>query len=684
MTVVDNYASTIDNDASTIDTNRRSGWGVMRALDWKSCTTAALAVTAIVTAGARARTQTAAAPTAILAGQAVDAVTGAPVANTLIGLSQRARSGPNTTPTAPNTSLVTVMADSRGRFVIRDVPKGSFLLLATAPGYIVSNYGQARAGGPTRTIDLTGTERHVDLKIPLWRHGVISGEVVDESGEPVVGVVVRVLRRMPNGAGGEPRYIPGTATTTDDRGRYRLTALSPGRFLVTVPQTQVTVPASVVDAYLQAGASRAGGESRSELLDLMSSSSALPSAAGGVRIDDLLLQSSAGGRLMAIPPPASGGLLVYPTTIASSGSRDDPDIDVNAGDEHANVNLTLHPRRAYRISGIVTADGAPAAKVSVRLIRADWEPPLHQNGYEAAATVTAEDGTFTLLGVTPGKYVLKVLRTPRLALPPALAANPAITAAYTPEGADPPAGAAAKSPIVGGQVPIVVGDADRTDLVVALRPGAAVKGRALFTGTAPTPQQMQKFGALLASDDGAVPGVGLQIFRLTASGEFAATAAAPGRYSITILGPPAAGWRFAGVELGGAPLTRALDLGGDDVTDLTVTFTDEVGEVAGRLTRPDGSPVTTAGIVVFPIDRRAWRQDPLNPRQPRLEQSQRGGAFSISSLLAGEYFVAALDDADMPDLPTPAFLAAVSRVATRVRVEPRGRHDLALTIRRLK
>ena len=51
--------------------------------------------------------------TAVLAGQAVDAVTGAPVANTLIGLSQRARSGPNTTPVAPDTRLVVVMADGR-------------------------------------------------------------------------------------------------------------------------------------------------------------------------------------------------------------------------------------------------------------------------------------------------------------------------------------------------------------------------------------------------------------------------------------------------------------------------------------------------------------------------------------------------------------------------------------------
>jgi hypothetical protein len=396
----------------------------MRTHRWRQRAGVALvlAATAGTAGGAHEQAPSAGGPTAILAGRAVDAVTGEPVANTLIGLSQRAGPGPNTTPTAPNTSLVTVMADSRGRFVIRDVPKGSFLLLATAPGYIVSNYGQARPGGPTRTLDLTGNERLVDLKIPLWRHGVISGEVVDEAGDPVVGVIVRVLRRAPNGAGGQARYMPGTQTTTDDRGRYRLTALSPGQFLVTVPQTQVTVPASVVDVYLQAGATRAGAAAGGQLLDLMSSASAVPSAGGGVRVDEWLLQSSAGGGLMTLPP-ASSGLLVYPTAISTTGPRE-RDIVVGAGEERSAVNFSLRPERARRVTGIVTAAGAPAGKVSVRLIRNDGATSLNQNGYEAAATVTADDGTFTLLGVTSGEYTLKVLRTPRLTLPSALRRTP--------------------------------------------------------------------------------------------------------------------------------------------------------------------------------------------------------------------------------------------------------------------
>jgi hypothetical protein len=150
---------------------------------------------------------------------------------------------------------------------------------------------------------------------------------------------------------------------------------------------------------------------------------------------------------------------------------------------------------------------------------------------------------------------------------------------------------------------------------------------------------------------------------------------------VTVLGPSAAGWRFAGAELRGGAAPTA-DSAATHHRQLCASH--DVGEITGSLTRADRTPVATAGIVVFATDRGAWVQDPLNPRQPRLEQSQRGGRFTISGLLPGEYFVAALEDADMPDLPDVAFLDAVSRIATRVRVTSRARQDVALTIRRVK
>jgi uncharacterized protein (DUF2141 family) len=324
----------------------------------------------------------------------------------------------------------------------------------------------------------------------------------------------------------------------------------------------------------------------------------------------------------------------------------------------------------------VTADGAPVGKVSVRLIRNDGLTVLNQNGYEAAATVSRDDGTFTLLGVPAGEYTVRVLRTPRLQLPASLSANPAIAAAY------PPAENAA--PLVGAEMPVSIGNADVNGLVLALAAGATVTGRVVFEGTAPTAPQLQKFSALLASDDGPLPGAGLQLARFDATGAFTLTAPAPGRYSVLVLGPPAAGWPFAGATWRGTPLAAPLDLSKEDVTDLAITFTNAVGDITGILTRSTGAPVTSAGIVVFSTDRRAWLQDPLNARQPRLEQAGRDGSFAINDLLPGDYFVAAIHDADMPELSDIAFLERVSAIASRVRVVAGARQSVTLTIGSLK
>ena len=33
------------------------------------------------------------------------------------------------------------------------------------------------------------------VTLPMWKHAAISGSIVDEAGEPVIGVPVRVMRR---------------------------------------------------------------------------------------------------------------------------------------------------------------------------------------------------------------------------------------------------------------------------------------------------------------------------------------------------------------------------------------------------------------------------------------------------------------------------------------------------------
>jgi Carboxypeptidase regulatory-like domain len=65
--------------------------------------------------------------------------------------------------------------------------------------------------------------------------GVLSGTVIDQSGEPVQGIDVRALRLHRENGGLVARAIGGPiGVKTDDRGRYRLWGLPPGRYLVIV------------------------------------------------------------------------------------------------------------------------------------------------------------------------------------------------------------------------------------------------------------------------------------------------------------------------------------------------------------------------------------------------------------------------------------------------------------------
>ena len=81
-----------------------------------------------------------------------------------------------------------------------------------------------------------------NINIPLWRLGSISGRVVDERNEPLVGVAVRAFSTAT--IAGQPQLVAGPLATTDDRGIYRLSALEPNRYIVSVQSVQSTVLAS--------------------------------------------------------------------------------------------------------------------------------------------------------------------------------------------------------------------------------------------------------------------------------------------------------------------------------------------------------------------------------------------------------------------------------------------------------
>ena len=133
---------------------------------------------------------------------------------------------------ASNPQPRTVVSTADGRYVFRDLSAGRYTIGASKPGYIAGGFGTRRPGAPRQLLVLADGQKLNASPISLWRHAALSGLVVDDGGEPVVGATVRALRRTPP----RGREFGGEwSATTDDRGFYRIARLPPGDYLVLVP-----------------------------------------------------------------------------------------------------------------------------------------------------------------------------------------------------------------------------------------------------------------------------------------------------------------------------------------------------------------------------------------------------------------------------------------------------------------
>ena len=141
----------------------------------------------------------------------------------------------------------------------------------------------------------------------------------------------------------------------------------------------------------------------------------------------------------------------------------------------------------------------------------------------------------------------------------------------------------------------------------------------------------------------------------------------PGRYWLRPTGP-GSGWELRAASGRGRDLlVTPLELVDRDVTDIVLTMTNKTSIVRGRVTAPEPR---TSGVTVILLNGAV----PLSSvfvapgRRPRAVEVNAAGSFQFDKLVAGDYLLAAVGDADMRDLSDPSFLARVAALATRVTV----------------
>ncbi len=134
----------------------------------------------------------------------------------------------------------TTKTDGDGRYQLANLAAGNYLV---SPCALADVFTEQRALSYGKPVLVQAGEVVENVDFALVRGGVITGTVTDDSGKPVVGVDVRLLKKTERGA--SLSYFSPLLylmSRTDDRGVYRLFGLLPDKYLVRVGSEEDGTP----------------------------------------------------------------------------------------------------------------------------------------------------------------------------------------------------------------------------------------------------------------------------------------------------------------------------------------------------------------------------------------------------------------------------------------------------------
>jgi len=535
----------------------------------------------------------------------------------------------------------TTSTDDRGNFEIKDLPAGEFTVRANKPGYLEAVYGQKNPGSgrPGTPVSLKDAQHLEKLNLTIPKGAVITGTIVDDVGEPAFGVPVRALRWT--WRNGEKTLVAAGNATTDDRGIYRIPTLSPGDYIVMATPRADSVNVDQMVAEKLAVEAMANGAA----------------GAGGLRVAGSPFDF---GPSPNDEPPTSGYAPVfYPGTTLSNTATS---VAIGPAEEKTGIDVQLQLVSLGTITGTIVGDQKTILATSVELSDANSGLP----GLGVRHASPDATGKFSFTGVAPGSYTLTAKSGSQTTIMTSdgggsvmMFMNRTVSRGGGPGGPEqgPPA------PPMWAKTDVAVDGRSKTDVALTMQPGMTVAGHVTFDGTGEIPTDFTNIRLILGTAAGAGIISGNATGTVNADGSFRLTDVMPGKYKISAT--PPRGWRANKGEAGGKDaLDFLLDVQpNDDLTNVTITFTNKPAELTGTLTDLSGVPTADYTIVLFAADQKFW-----TPTSRRIVTTRPStdGKFSFRDLPPGDYRLAALQDAEPGSWFDPELLKQLLTASTSV------------------
>jgi len=510
----------------------------------------------------------------------------------------------------PSAVNMSATADDAGKFVIENIEPGrNYQLTAQRPGFVAARYGARTATAPGSPLTLDAGADLKSLIITMTPQGVISGRVTDQTGDPVQGAIVAVLRR--GYQRGVRQLVNATTAQSNDQGEFRVANLSPGRY------------------YVMASDRR--------LLDALSGA---PTPEGGRT-----------GNIATYYPNAPDAQAAAP-------------LDVAAGVELRSIDIRFLNGRMFTARGKVDTAGLSPTSVILTAMPKDSASngSLIAQLSQSTAQTRPPDYTFELRNLAPGTYLVQTRTQNLVNGVQSLRAGNFVEMNVTDadlKGLVIPmaAGTPIKGTVTleGGDLKTLFPANSQNNAATAI---AAANAGILVSGLRPAIGLTQVIGLPTPAASGPIE----------ENGTFTLDGVAPGKYQLNVAALPQGFFvkaaRFAGREV----LHAGLELGAGGGGDLAIVLSNKPGEIDGAIVTDSNE--SHAGYLVTLWTK---NPEPGSANGGvRTAYTDQNGGFQFRNLPPGEYFTVAWEEADAQLVLSRDFLAQFSGEASSVTISEGG------------